>query len=61
MALMLRELTVVAITKPRRPGLWHAGVNVLARHVMEVKDQVFCYYEHSNQRMAKLGRAYILL
>jgi hypothetical protein len=52
---------LIAISKPRRLSLWRAGVNVLARHVMEVKDQVFCNYEHSNQRRAKLGRACILL
>ena len=52
---------MIVITKPRQPNLWRAGVNVLARHVMDVKDQIFCNYEHSNQRRAKLSRAYILL
>jgi hypothetical protein len=51
---------LIVITKPRRPSLWRAGVNVLPGHVMEVKDQVSCNYEHSNQRRAKLSRAYIL-
>jgi len=52
---------LIVITKPWQPNLWRAGVNLLARHVMDIKNQVFCNYEHSNQRRAKLSRAYILL
>jgi hypothetical protein len=52
---------LIVITKLRQPNLWRVGVNVLARHVMDVQDQIFCNYEHSNQRRAKLSRAYILL
>jgi len=51
---------LIVITKPGRPNLWRAGVDLLARHVIDIKDQVFCNYEHLNQRRAKLSHAYIL-